>query len=231
MITYYRQIFILVQFAQCPRARPSFLCKLTIRIIPYQAPVSIALPTTVLCWQSLIESACGANLITSYSWLGQEVTKIHTKYRQQNTSYTVIAHSVCTLIAYLETAPRNSQPPFSYIGVNTPTCAACHTWIQAFHSEGGRQYRTRGTNGEWSFPWAMVELPLPQQQAKVASQLVGLVAADCARFWTSKGHLYPASESPEATANRSNSAPTQSSATRRRALLQSVMHNGCTPDW
>lgn len=165
---------------------------MTIRAIPNRAYVSVSLPTTSLCWQSLIESVCGDNLITNYRWLSAEVSKMQKRYTSSYGSY---VHRVCALITYLETSPGTSQPPFNYIGVSTLVCSACHTWIQAFNSVGDRQYRTRGTNGDWSLPSAMAELPVAIKQDAVAASFMDLVTAACVEFWTAKGHLYPASES------------------------------------
>ncbi|KAL0631730.1 hypothetical protein Q9L58_009405 [Maublancomyces gigas] len=217
LISEHRHILNLLRFSQSPSSQPTFLCRMTIRAIPDRKIVSLSFRNTPLCWQSLIESVCGDNLITSYRWLSEEVSKVQRRYSSLS-SFDLYVHRVCALIAYLETSPGTSQPPFNYIGVSTLVCSACHSWIQAFNLVGDRQYRTRGTNGDWSLTSAMAELPVAVQQDAVAACVMRLVAAACVNFWTAEGHVYPASESlglsdcPEGTT-------TPSAAEMRRSLL------------
>lgn len=196
---------------------------MTVRAIPNRVRVYFSLPSTSLCWQSLIESVCGDNVFNNYRWLSEELSKVQRKYSLSETNNAV--HCVCALIAYLETSPGTSQLPFNYIGVSSLVCSACHTWIQAFNSVVNRQYRTLGTNGDWSVGSAVAELPLALQQAAVSACFRKLVTAACVEFWTAKGHIYPASESlrlsdcPEGT-------PSRSRAERRRSFLEPDIKRG-----
>lgn len=138
-------------------------------------------------------------------------------------------HSVCSLIAQLETAAgmsqspaRISQSPSVYIGTSVLPCAACNAWIQAINSLGGRQYRTRGTSAEWRFPWAMPELGLAtgSQKAKVSSHMAQRVAAEYVDHWTAAGQLYSPGNFPATTADGSGPSRALADAQRRQALIQ-----------
>lgn len=186
------------------------LCKLTIRPIPSQSPLQIYLPSTPLSCQSFIESVCGESLITDYSWLNQQVAQFRASNSNSSGAQSV-THAVCALIAFLETSPWISNPSSNYLGISTLTCSACHAWIQAFNSLGGRQYRTRGTNGDWCFPWAMPTLKFATeaQKVKLSAHMVTLGAAEYVACWTAKGKLYSLSDCPRDAAAESDPAETR----------------------
>lgn len=150
-----------------------------------------------MCWQSLIEAVCGDNLIANYSWLNEQVGKVQGTHHGDQS---VNVHGVCALIAHLESSTRISQQS-TYIGASLLICASCDAWIHAFNSLDGRQYRTRGTTGEWSFPWGMPELTVATkpEKAKFSTHMTRRATTDFVKFWTAKGQLNAASDHPVAT--------------------------------
>lgn len=198
--------------------------------MPRHPDISVVLPTSQVCWQSLIESVCADNVIANYTWLEQQVTKFLSTYRYKN-KYSLTVHGPCALIAYLETAHSTSQPPLGYIGVSSKTCSACHTWIQAFNAVGGHQYSTRGTSGHWRRLWGMPELLSVSQRAQVTARMARLVTATYVDFWTSKGKLYHAGGIPDGTGRGADSAPALDPAERRQALINSERNRVACYGW
>lgn len=193
-----------------------------VHAIPRHRQVPTSLPPTKICWQSLIESVCGDNIVASYSWLHEQVTKVSAKHCG-TCKYNV--HAVCALITHLVTAShlaqlsqlRSTSINVS-VGVSSPPCAACDAWIQGFNSLGRQQYRTSVTSGNWRFPWAMPELVLSTgpQKARVSAHMARRVTAEFVDYWTAKGKLYPAGTAPAASGK---GMTTPDPAARRRALI------------
>lgn len=185
--------------------------------MPFHQHISIPLPTTALCWQSLIESACGDNTIINYAWLGEQVLKVQKSY---SGSYTATAHAVCALIVYLESSSASS--PSKYLGISSPSCSSCHAWIDGYNSIGGRQYRTRGSNGSWCFPWAMpiLRLATKEQHMELSTHMVTLVAAEYAAYWTAQGKLCSPNDCPTGV------PIVQDPVTRRQALVAKSRSRG-----
>lgn len=230
LISRHAHIHNLLRFAQSPGSRPAMLSKMTIRVMPRHPDISLLVPTSQLRWQSVIESVCGDNIIANYTWLDQQVNKLFSTYRYQNTC-SLTVHDPCALIAYLERAHSTSEPPLSYIGFSSKTCIACHTWIQAFNAVGGHQYSTRGTSGHWRPLWGMPELLLVSQRAQVTARMARLVTATYVDFWTAKGQLYRAGGIPDATGRGADSAPAVDPAERRQALIETEINRVAVYGW
>lgn len=146
LIVPHRQIQILLQFSQSPQSRPALLCKMTVRAIPRLSSVQIALPTTPLCWQSLIEYVCGDNLIASYSWLDQQVTKLVSNSHYQHNVHGNV-HGMCH-----HCVPRDVSP-------HLPTAIQLHRFLHAHlqclsHVDPGFQFAR----------WPPVSYPRYQRQ-------------------------------------------------------------------
>lgn len=193
LTTQHRQIHVLLRFAHSPRLRPAFLLPLSVIAIPSPPRVAITLPSTPLDWQSLIEAVCNGHLMTSDTWLTDEVMKLSARF--PGGRYYGVVHCECALIAHFETT-RTDPAPFSYIGVSKLSCRGCNAWIQAFNAAGGPQYHTQGTHGKWYFPWAM---PSVGTETMSRSHVASILREKFLKFWTSEGKLYSASDSSDAS--------------------------------
>lgn len=66
------------------------------------------------------------------------------------------AHPECNLISYLHTHRGGTTSPLGYIGLSTPTCAACNKWIALYTRRGMQCFRHRGSANTWSWPWVLM---------------------------------------------------------------------------
>lgn len=65
-------------------------------------------------------------------------------------------HPECHLISYLHTQRGKATSPLGYIGLSTPSCAACYKWIALYSSHKTQRFRHRGSRNAWSWPWVLM---------------------------------------------------------------------------
>ncbi|KAF8459192.1 hypothetical protein BDZ91DRAFT_742433 [Kalaharituber pfeilii] len=148
-------ISALVRWAESPRLRPTLKGPLKITLHASRMQEIPRLPSSVADWIHLSSDIMQATSFIEKEGFREGIGgKAHRRYNAHKQDRPHI-HCEISLLFHYDNRPKDSTPPFSYLGVSKLSCAACSLLIQSYNATRKTNFAVKGTHGKFYYPWGV----------------------------------------------------------------------------